>query len=554
MKRLLANSELFHQMFDESPAFFALLRGPDFIFEMVNEAYKDLLPDRVIEGKPLREVIPEIKSQGHLDLLNHVYTTGELFKGHGMPMRLHDPDGNEREVYVDFVYQPIKDDEGSVIAIFIQGTDVTERKYAEEQLKQSEGKYRLLFQSIDQGYCVIKLRIEPDLPLDYQFVEINDAFEQQSGLRDAQGKWMRELEPQHEEFWFETYRDVALTGESVRFEHEAKELNRWFSVYAFRIGKPREQRVAVLFSDVTKRKKDEMALKTAHDELELKVLERTAELAQTNQELEEAKRIAEQASQAKSELLSNTSHELRTPLNSLLLISQLLAENPEKNLTPKQRKYVDVIYESGQDLLALVNDLLDMAQIEAGVSLAIQKNQISWPQLQESLSNNFAPIAAKKKLDFNIRLSPDLPQYFVSDERRLMQILKNLLANAFKFTRQGSVSLEINVAPADGARVAFVEDALQAIEFAVIDTGIGISPDKLQIIFEAFRQAETGNARQYGGTGLGLTISRALTQMLGGTITVESKPGSGSVFKVTLPSEPFVALTPTRQYGQNMVN
>jgi|GEM_PF-5090493 len=543
MKRLLADSDLFHQMFDDSPAFFALLRGPEFVFEMVNKAYLALLPNREPEGKTVKTVLPEVETQGYLDLLNRVYTTGEVFRGNSMAIMLHDPDGHKRQLYLDFVYQPIKDDGGKVVAIFVQGSDVTERKHAENLLRDSEERYRLLFQSIDQGYCVIKVSNEPGLPLDYQFVEVNDAFGQQSGIEQAEGQWVRQLHPQLEEFWFKTYRDVAVTGQPVRFEHESKELQRWFSVYAFRIGQPEEMLVAILFSDITQRVMDQLELKAAHDDLEVKVLERTAELERSNLELAEAKRIAERASQAKSDILSNTSHELRTPLNSLLLISQLLVENPEKNFTPKQRKYVDVIYESGQDLLMLVNDLLDMAQIESGVSLTIQNRKIDWKHLYQSLNNNFNEVAGKKGLEFKVSMAPNLPLHFVSDERRLLQVLKNLLSNAFKFTKQGSVSLDIQPQMVNG-----VEDGGR-VEFKVTDTGIGISKEKLKLIFEAFHQAETGTARQYGGTGLGLAISRELTQMMGGSLSVESEPGAGSVFRLTLPCHP-----PTSEATSNPKN
>ncbi|HEY7238006.1 MAG TPA: MASE1 domain-containing protein [Burkholderiales bacterium] len=254
-----------------------------------------------------------------------------------------------------------------------------------------------------------------------------------------------------------------------------------------------------------------------------KVVRDLTERNRVEAELIRAKVAAERASDAKSQFLANMSHELRTPLNSLLILARLLGDNVGGNLNPKQVQFAQTIYASGVDLLSLINDLLDLAKIEAGAAAALNIAPARLEELREDLERTFRQVAQDKGLQFTITLEPSLPAAIRTDMTRLKQVLKNLLANAFKFTRQGRVSLDI--APAEGKRVAF----------AVVDTGIGIPAEKQKIIFEAFQQADGSTARQYGGTGLGLSISRELTRLLGGEIHVASEPGKGSSFTLYLP-------------------
>jgi len=240
-------------------------------------------------------------------------------------------------------------------------------------------------------------------------------------------------------------------------------------------------------------------------------------------ELIRAKVSAERASEAKSQFLANMSHELRTPLNSLLILARLLADNSAGNLTAKQVQFAHTIYDSGMDLLSLINDLLDLAKIESGAVAALNLASAPLEELREDLERSFRQVAQDKRLQFAIEIDPAAPAAIRTDMPRLKQVLKNLLANAFKFTRQGGVSLRI--APAEAGRLAF----------SVSDTGIGIPPEKQKLIFEAFQQADGTTSRHYGGTGLGLSISRELTRLLGGELHVVSEPGKGSIFTLDLP-------------------
>ncbi|MDU8432169.1 response regulator [Pseudomonas syringae pv. actinidifoliorum] len=323
-------------------------------------------------------------------------------------------------------------------------------------------------------------------------------------------------------------------------------------------------------------------LRTANEELEeqSRILKESqahletqqAELEQTNEQLaEQSQALADQrdaldrnneelniaqgelqaradelqrASKYKSEFLANMSHELRTPLNSSLILAKLLAENPSENLTAEQVKFAESIYSAGNDLLNLINDILDISKVEAG-KLEVRPENSSVSRLVEGLRGLFQPLAAEKKLAFTVDIQAGAPTLLFTDRQRLEQILKNLLSNAIKFTEAGAVSMVVSRQPGAG------------IVFSVRDSGIGIAEEHQQGIFEAFRQADGTTNRRYGGTGLGLSISRDLAALLGGSISVTSAPGQGSIFTLVLPeqyveqdpqapgSEPLVMHTPS---------
>jgi CheY-like chemotaxis protein/nitrogen-specific signal transduction histidine kinase len=241
------------------------------------------------------------------------------------------------------------------------------------------------------------------------------------------------------------------------------------------------------------------------------------------------------SSKYKSEFLANMSHELRTPLNSLLILSKVLAANESGNLTAKQVDASTTIHNAGSDLLALINDILDLSKVEAG-KMDVHAGRTELRSVRDYVERSFAPVAGEKGLEFAIDLAHDAPEQIQTDEQRLQQVLKNLLSNAFKFTDSGSIRLAIGRAPADAH---FGSDTLARSEgvvaFSVIDTGIGIPPDKLRLIFEAFQQAEGSISRRFGGTGLGLSISREIARLLGGEIHVSSSEGQGSTFTLYLP-------------------
>ncbi|WP_318012036.1 MULTISPECIES: HAMP domain-containing protein [unclassified Mesorhizobium] len=258
-----------------------------------------------------------------------------------------------------------------------------------------------------------------------------------------------------------------------------------------------------------------------------------------NLEIEMARRALEEkaeqlalTSKYKSEFLANMSHELRTPLNSLLILSNLLATNQQGNLNEKQVEFARTINSAGTDLLSLINDILDLSKIESG-TVSIDINDMPVAHLRQHMERTFRQLAADKGLGFTINVDPALPETVRTDEKRLQQIVLNLLSNAFKFTSEGKVSLSFRMEKAgrrNGAKLP-----RKALAIAVTDTGIGIPEDKQKLIFEAFQQADGTTSRKYGGTGLGLSISREIARLLGGELRVESIPGKGSTFTLVIP-------------------
>jgi signal transduction histidine kinase len=271
------------------------------------------------------------------------------------------------------------------------------------------------------------------------------------------------------------------------------------------------------------------------EEQNTKVEVKNREVEQARKSLEEKAEQLALLSKYKSEFLANMSHELRTPLNSLLLLSKVLSENKETNLTDKQMEYVRTIYSSGTDLMKLINEVLDLAKVEAG-KMEFEPRELITAEITDYVRRSFEPLAEQKNLEFTVEMAAGVPAEIHADQQRLEQVLKNLLANAFKFTESGSVRFRIDMAPpGKHFESESLKIAGKVIAISVTDTGIGIPKNKQRLIFEPFQQADGSTSRKYGGTGLGLSISREIADALGGEIQVLSNPGEGSTFTLYLP-------------------
>jgi PAS domain S-box-containing protein len=412
----------------------------------------------------------------------------------------HFPNVGRRTVLLD-ARCLVRDGKALVLLSF---RDITERKHTEHELRDSETRFRTLFESMDEGYCVVEMIFdEKHNPTDYRFLEINPVFEKQTGIKNARGRLMREIAPDHEQHWFDMYGRIALSGETLRFESPAAALNRYYEVCAFRVGTPEQRHVGMVFNDITERKN----------------LERQRELLLAHEEA--LRKEAEAAVRAKDHFLAALSHELRTPLSPVVLTVAAMESDPD--LPVRFRKNVAMIRRNIELETRLIDDLLDLNRVTSGkMHLQVQPTRMH-TVLTLAIQTCANETSAKNlNIQLDLRADNDLVN---ADPARLQQICWNLLRNAVKFTPEG------------GSIFIHTENSAGATRLEVRDTGVGIEPEFLPKVFDAFEQGDARITRQFGGLGLGLAICKAIMDLHGGTIRARSEGrGMGATFTVDLPT------------------
>ncbi len=392
---------------------------------------------------------------------------------------------------------------------------------AKETAEKSERKYRDLFNEMLDGFALHEAIYNKDgNPVDYRFLDINPAYEKLMGFTREKiiGKTVLEIIPNFEQHWIINFGNVAKTGKPFHFENQAKESGKYYNGIAY---SPQKDFFATVLSDVTEKKKAEKVLMEYDQNLknqneEYQVL--NVELSELNQELIIAKEKAIESDKLKTAFLANMSHEIRTPMNGIMGFTGLLSkEGIDDN---KKQIYIDIIQQNSTQLLSIINDLVDISKIEAG-QIEIEQNNVNLDQLAQGVKGVYYQKSLDKKINFELVINKSGIE-FVTDEIKLRQILINLLDNAFKFTQVGNISFGYQIKG-------------KSIEFFVSDTGIGLDKNFHKSIFESFRQVELSSSRRYGGTGVGLSISKAYCEKMGGKIWVESELGKGAVFYFTLP-------------------
>ncbi len=475
-------------LFQQAPGCICVLSGPNHVFEFVNDSYARLVGNRDYLGKTCREAVPEAEGQGYFELLDQCYRTGEPFRGLETPLHLRRaPDGPLETRLVDFIYQPITDAAGQVTGIFVEGFDVTDRVSAQSALRESESRFRTLFNSIDEGFCIIEaIPATDDSPGDYRYIAANPALKIQSGITINVGHdTIRGVLPTEAQSWIDVFDEILRTGEPVRGERGLLTQGRVLDLYSFRLNDETERRIAVIFTDVTARKRAE------------------AELVRANQDLEQ--------------FAYSASHDLQEPLRSIKIYSELLAQRFGDKLEGSARDFLGFVTSGATRMEMLVRDLL--AYTQAG--------QLTRPTTPADAGEALA--SALANLDGAIRasgaqvISEPLPSLFVH-ATQLQQLFQNLVGNSIKYSRPETPPVVEITVRRDG----------ESWLFSVSDNGLGIEAEYKERIFGLFKRLHTQD--EYSGTGIGLAICQRIVEQYRGRIWVDSEPGKGSTFHFTLPA------------------
>lgn len=511
------------QLFEQAPTFIALLRGPDHRFELANPSYLNLVGRHDILGRTVAEALPDAAEQGFVNILDDVYRTGTPYKALGALFVIQTEEGGPgRECYLDFLYQPIRDENGEVCAIFVEGSDVTERTLSERARRESEDLYKGLFDAIDEGFCIIEFMDGPHGPdSDYVHIQANDAYARHAGIPNVVGQKLREMVPDEADAWIARYGAVLKTGEPIRFQQELVATGRYLELAAVRIEPQERRQVAVLFQDITARRRAELALEKLNVTLEQQVEERTAELMVAEEALRQAQKM-----EAVGQLTGGLAHDFNNILagisGSLEMMNTRLAQGRVGDLS----RYINGAMGATKRASALTQRLLAFSRRQT-----LDPKPLNINTLVDSM------------LDLLIRsVGPEIKVETVGaaglwptfvDTSQLENALLNLCINARDaMPNGGKLTIETGNRWMDerAARMRGLEPG-QYVSLCVSDTGTGMSQDIIERAFDPFFTTKPIGQ----GTGLGLSMVYGFAGQSGGAARIYSELGKGTMICIYLP-------------------
>ena len=501
-------------LIEQAPQALALMRGPDFIFELVNQPWTALVSERAYLGRPYRDVYPEVVAGSDIySHIQHVYETGETFVAREMPVDVQFKPKTVETRYYSFSYHRLTNANGSRYGVFCSAVDVTDELRSQQALLSSEEKLSIAVETEKIGFF--------DLDLTTGDVEYSEQMRRDWGIKEDKkltgASAMERVHPDDRAMVTKLSKMAIVQGEPYLCQ--------------YRVVRPDGSLIWVEARGRVTRNKEGEPVRFFGTSVDIRRQKIAAEA------LREAKERAEAANASKTQFLANMSHEIRTPLGAILGYAELLEGN---DLTSDERRqFLQTIRRNGEALTTIIDDILDLAKVESG-RLKVEKVRLSPVRLFNDVLELFQEKARTKGLYLQINLPDDLPEFIVSDPTRLRQILINLIGNGVKFTHEGGITVKVSKPVLVGSRFKWTME--------VIDSGMGIPPARLERLFQPFVQADNTTTRKFGGTGLGLALSRRLARVLDGDVTIgQCEEGRGSTFVVTFLADAAQALSPALQ-------
>ncbi|WP_417281756.1 PAS domain-containing protein [Bosea eneae] len=510
-------------MFEQAPTFMALLRGPEHRFDLANPSYLRLIGDREVVGRTVAEALPDAVAQGVVGILDDVYRTGVPFTANGARFVIQaEPGGPTQERFLDFVYQPLRDSDGKVNAIFIEGADVTERTLAERARRESEALYRGLFDAIDEGFCIIEFFDGPHGPdSDYVHIQANAAYERHAGIPDVVGQKLREMVPDEADAWVARYGAVLRTGEPIRFQQELVATSRYLDLAAVRIDPPSRRQVAVIFQDITARRKAEIALAELNATLEQEVEKRSAELMKAEEALRQSQKM-----EAVGQLTGGIAHDFNNILAGIGGSLEMAQARIAQGRIADVERFLTGAKSAVRRAASLTERLLAFSRRQTLDPRPVNVNTLVNGML-DLIARSVGPTIAIEAVG-----AAGLWTVF-ADAGQLENALLNLCINSRDAMPDGGrLTIETSNRWMD-ERAAKARDLKpgQYVSLCVSDTGTGMAAEVVERAFDPFFTTKPIGQ----GTGLGLSMVYGFAGQSGGAARIYSEPGKGTMICIYLP-------------------